>query len=193
MTDRNALDTHIEASLVATYVDGRATSAEVETVEAHLAECADCRREVIEVRRLLSRRSRRWAWSAVAVLGAAAVLLLVVNRPGGEPAADGSTTRGGAPSVLPTPTVLAPAEGVTIPRAAMRFMWSSVEGAAAYRLTLTDERGDEVWTNESADTTVAPAPSVRLLGDHTYYWSVDVLLSDGRSTTTGFHSFRVAP
>lgn len=192
MTDRSALDTHIEASLVAAYLDGRAATAEAAKVEAHLAECADCRLELIEVRRLLSGQSRRWAWSSIAVLGAAAVLLLVMGRPGGQRTSDGSTTRGGQ-SEPSTPTEIAPAEGATVLGTAMLFVWSSVDGAAAYRFTVTDERGDVVWTTESADTTVAPAPSVRLLSGHTYYWSVDVLLRDGRSTTTGFHSFRVAP
>jgi hypothetical protein len=88
--------------------------------------------------------------------------------------------------------VLAPAEGATVPGTAPLFVWSSVDGAA-YRLTLTDERGDVVWTTERPDTTVAPPPSVRLLSGRTYYWSVDALLRDGRSTTTGFHGFRVAP
>lgn len=192
MTDQGARDTHIETGLVAAYVDGRAATAEAAKIEAHLAECADCRRELIEVRRLLPRKAQRWAWSAVGVLAAAAVLLLVVSRPGGQRASDGSTTRGGQPEPS-TPSALAPAEGSTVAGAGMLFVWSSVEGATAYRFTLTDERGDVAWTTESADTNVAPAPSVRLLGGHTYYWSVDVLLPDGRSTTTGFHSFRIAP
>jgi hypothetical protein len=185
------MEPHLEAGLVAAYVDGRA-GGDAAKVEAHLAECADCRREVIEVRRLLSGRTRRWGWSAVAVLAAAAVLLLVVGRPGGLHAPVGSPTRSGRTESL-APAMLAPVEGATMPSSAARFVWHSVGGSAAYRLTLTDERGDVVWTTESSDTSVTPPSTLRLSAGRTYYLSVDVLLRDGRSATTGFHGFRIVP
>ena len=186
------MDPHLEADLVAAYVDGRAGSTDAAKVEAHLAECAACRREVIEVRRLLSRRTPRWGWSAAVVLAAAAVLLLVVGRPGGPHPPVGSSTRSGR-TEFPAPAILAPVDGATLPGSAARFVWHSVSGSAAYRLTLTDERGDVVWTTESSDTSVASPPSLRWSGGRTYYWSVDVLLRDGRSATTGFHGFRIVP
>ncbi len=187
------MESHCEAGLVAAYLDGRAGTADTARVEAHLAECADCRREVIDVRRLLSGRTRRWGWSAVAVLAAAAVLLVVVGRTGGPHVPVGSSTRsGGRPEPL-SPAVLAPVDGATMSRGAASFVWHSVTGSAAYRLTLTDERGDVVWTTEGTDTSVAPPPALRLSGGQRYYWSVDVLLRDGRSATTGFHGFRIVP
>ena len=186
------MDPHLEAGLVAAYVDGRAGTVDAEKVEKHLAECIDCRREVIEVRRLVSGRSRRWGWSAVAALAAAAVLLLVVGRLGGPRAPTGSPIRSGHAEIL-APAMLEPVDGATLPAGAARFLWHSVSGSAAYRLTLTDERGDVVWTTESTDTTLAPPPTLRLSGGQTYFWSVDVLLRDGRSATTGFHGFRIVP
>jgi putative zinc finger protein len=192
MTDQGPMEPHLDASLVAAYVDGRAGSADVARIEAHLADCADCRREVIEVRRLLPGGTRRWRWSAAAALAAAAVLLLVVGRPGGPHAPTGSSTRSGHTESL-APAILAPVDGATMPGSTARFVWHSVSGAAAYRLTLTDERGDVVWTTESTDTGAAPPPTIRLSSGRTYYWSVDVLLRDGRSATTGFHGFRVVP
>ncbi len=191
MTGQGPMDPHLEADLIAAYVDGRAGRADAATVEAHLAECADCRREVIDVRRLLSGRTRRWGWSA-AVLAAAAVLLLVVGGPDGPHPPVGSSTRSGRTASL-APAILAPVDGATLPGSAARFVWRSVSGSAAYRLTLTDDRGDMVWTTEGTDTSVAPPPTVRLSGGRTYYWSVDVLLRDGRSATTGFHGFRIVP
>ena len=186
------MDPHLEAGLVAAYVDGRAGSADAAKVEAHLAECGDCRREVIEVRRLVVGGTRRWRWPAVAVLAAAAVLLLVVGPQGGPHAPVGPSTRGGG-TESPAPAILAPVDGATLPASAARFVWHSVSGAAAYRLTLTDERGDVVWTTESTDTSVAPPPTIRLFSGRSYYWSVDVLLRDGRSATTGFRGFRIVP
>jgi hypothetical protein len=186
------MEPHLDAGLVAAYVDGRAGSGDAAKVEAHLAECADCRREVIEVRRLLSGGRRRWEWSAAAALAAAAVLLLVVGRPGGLHAPAGSPIRSGHTESL-APAMLAPVEGATMPSNAARFVWHSEGGSAAYRLTLTDERGDVVWTTESSDTSVAPPATIRLSDGQTYYWSVDVLLRDGRSATTGFHGFRIGP
>lgn len=193
MTHQDARDPHIEANVLAAFVDGRLGTADAAPVEAHLDECADCRRELIAVGRLLSTRSRRWSWSAGVLLAAAAVLLLMVGRPDGQRDTDGSPIRGGGHPDLPTPATIAPADGATLPGGAMTFVWHGVSGSAVYRLTLTDERGDVVWTTESTDTSVALAPAVRLLGAHGYYWSVDVLLADGRSTTTGFHTFRVTP
>ena len=186
------MDPHLEADLIASYVDGRAGRADAATVEAHLAECAGCRREVIDVRRLLSGRTRRSGWSAAAVLAAAALLLLVVGRPGGPRPPVGSSTRSGRTASL-APAILAPVDGATLPGSTARFVWHSVSGAAAYRLTLTDDRGDMVWMTEGTDTSVAPPPTIRLSGGRTYYWSVDILLRDGRSATTGFHGFQVVP
>jgi anti-sigma factor RsiW len=186
------MEPHLDAALVSAYVDGRAGSADAAKVEAHLVECADCRREVIEVRRLLSAETRRWRWSAAAALAAAAVLLLVVGLPGRPHAPAGSSIRSGHTESL-APAMLAPVDGATLRARVARFVWHSVSGAAAYRLTLTDERGDLVWTTESTDTSAAPPPTIRLSNGRTYYWSVDVLLRDGRSATTGFHGFQVVP
>src|SRR6266851_8649915 len=107
MTGQGPVDPHLEAGLLAAYVDGRAGGSDAARVEAHLAECADCRREVIEVRRLASGRTRRWGWPAVAVLAAAAVLLLVVGRPGGPHPPAGSSIRSGR-TVSLAPAMLAP-------------------------------------------------------------------------------------
>jgi anti-sigma factor RsiW len=192
MTHHGLRDPHLEAGLVAAYVDGSVGTADAAKVEAHLALCSQCRQELIEVRRLLPVTARRWRWQAVAALAAAAVLLLMVGRPGGPRVSDRSSIRGGG-HPEPLAPVLTPAEGARVRGGAVRFVWHSVPGSAAYRITLTDERGDVVWTTESADTSVTPATTIHVRGGHLYYWSVDVLLRDGRSTTTGFHSFRVAP
>jgi anti-sigma factor RsiW len=191
MTDhKEGQETHIENGLLAAYVDRRLPAAEEARVEAHLAACDDCRLEVIEVRRLLSTRARRWP--VIAALGAAAVLLLVLTRPGQHTSAPSPIRGGGGPEPV-APTVLEPAVGAVVPANAVTFVWRGVEAPASYRLTLTDERGDVVWSVDTPDTNVATDSSVRFLHGRTYYWSVDVLMRDGRSTTTGFHSFRVAP
>ena len=166
MTHQGPMDPHLDAGLLAAFVDGRLETAEAKKVEAHLAECADCRREAIEVRRLLPVTAPGWRWPAIGALAAAAVLVLVVGGLGKRQHQDGSSIRGaGHPEPL-TPRVIAPAESATVSRGALTFVWHGVSDAAAYRLALTDERGDVVWTTETADTAVAAAPSARLRADH---------------------------
>ena len=190
MTDPNAGSMHLEPHQVAAYVDGRLDAQEAARLEAHLAQCDECRNELIEVRRLLPGTARRWRWPAVGALAAAAVLLLVLGR--SVDRGDRSTVRGGEGQPA-APAVMSPADGATLPTGTAWFLWRGVRGAAAYRFTLTDERGDQVWSTESADTALALPASVHLQRGHGYYWSVDVLLADGRSATTGFRGFRVAP
>lgn len=77
--------THAEAAALASLAEGRISEAEREALEGHLADCADCRRAVVEARRLASSISeaattdgRRWLgrpWQWTAFAAAFAVLV----------------------------------------------------------------------------------------------------------------------
>jgi anti-sigma factor RsiW len=193
MTDHDTQQGHFENGLAAAYVDGRLAAVELARVEAHLAECAECRQEVVAVRRLLRSRSRRWAWPAMAGLGVAATLLLILSRPGDQSRPGGPPLRGDGSEPRDAPVALAPAPNVTVSPESIGFAWRGAAGAVSYRLTLTDERGDVVWSSQTPDTTVVLPGSVRLTNGRAYYWYVDALLPDARSTTTGVKEFRVGP
>jgi anti-sigma factor RsiW len=193
MTDHDMHQGHLENGLAAAYVDGRLAAAELARVEAHLAECAECRQEVVAVRRLLRSRARRWTWPAIAGVGIAATLLFVLWRPGEQGGPERPPFRGGGSDGRDVPVVVTPAPNATIAADSIGFAWRGAAAALSYRLTLTDERGDVVWSTQTTDTTVMLPSSVGLARGRAYYWYVDALLPDARSTTTGVREFRVGP
>jgi hypothetical protein len=193
MTDHDLKQGHLENGLVAAYVDGRLAAVELARVEAHLAECAECRQEVVAVRRLLRSRTRRWTWPAIAGLGIAATLLLVLSRSGDQGGPGRPPLRGDGSDGRDAPVAIAPVPNTTIAPESIGFAWRGAGAAVSYRLTLTDERGDVVWSTQTPDTTVILPGSVRLMHGRAYYWYVDALLPDARSTTTGVKEFRVGP
>jgi hypothetical protein len=193
MTDHDTQRGHLENGLAAAYVDGRLVAEDLAWVEAHLAECDACRLEIVAVRRLLRRRTRRFAWLAVAGLGVAAALLLVLFRPSEQDGSRKPPLRGGDASVVEAPVAIDPPANAMISTESIRFTWRGSGAAVSYRLTLTDERGDVVWSTQTTDTAVVISRSVRLGSGRVYYWYVDALLPDGRSTTTGVHRFDVRP
>ncbi len=64
---------------------------------------------------------------------------------------------------------------------------------AHYVLTVTDENGDVVWTAETSDTSLVLPRGVDLKSGSRYYWYVDALLDDARSSTTGVREFTIRP
>jgi hypothetical protein len=166
---------------LAAYVDHRLGAAERARVEHHLADCAECRQEVVAVGGLLRRaaRPRRWIL-ATALLASAAGLLVILRPEGGEP-------------LRATPVVqqlMAYGPVGETPLARVRFVWAAVRGATSYRLTLTSHDGAPLWSVSLADTTVALPDSVRLLPERGYFWVADALLDDGSSRSTGLREFR---
>lgn len=166
MTDQGARDTHLDAGLVAAYVDGRAGTTDAAMVEAHFAECAECRRELIEVRRLVGRRSWGVRWSAALPIAAAAILLLLILPRRN----DFLLHRGGSPSVQTAPTALRPIGSVI---AVDTLYWSAVPGADRYRVTLFDGAGTVLWQGQTGDSVIALPVAIRLEPRTAYYWKVE--------------------
>lgn len=193
MTHHEVQGGHLEDGQTAAYVDRRLEATDLARVEAHLAACLECRHEVIEVRRLLRRRTRRWSWVGVAGVGIAAALLLVLSRSGDQGSPGQPPLRGGESEDRDAPVALAPGPNAPIAPDSVQFAWRGAAAAVSYRLTLTDEQGDLLWSTQTTDTTVALPGSVPLTNGRAYYWYVDALLPDARSTTTGAHEFRVRP
>lgn len=173
---------HMNEFEMAAYVDRRLGPADRERVEGHLAECANCRHEVLEVRGMLRRAARpRRLIIGASLLAAAAALVLIV-----QPATRNPVRDGGASPVL---TAYGPTGEAAL--ASLRFVWGAVPGVATYRLTVTGADGAPVWSGSVADTAMALPDSIMLRVDQRYFWVADALLDDGSTRSTGLHEFRL--
>lgn len=190
------MNAHPQNEDVAAYVEGGLSPEERTVLEAHLAECPECRRVATEAALLLREEARRRKWivaAPAAALGAAAALALFVILPAGD---DGvpttATTRAGREGGREA----LPAIGIVLPDArpihpdSVRFAWKSAAPGAFYRLAVTDSAGGAVWETTTSDTAADPPPEVDLEGDHGYFWYVDALLPDGSEASTGVQEFR---
>jgi len=190
--ERIATGAHLTVDEVAAFVDHATPAAERERIEHHLVKCADCRAEIVAVRRLVPRRTR--AWTVAVPLAAAAALLLTILplTTSRRPAADARQVLRGAADRSLGIVAERPAARATLDADSVMFVWRPVAPEASYRLTLTNDRGDVVWSGSVSDTVVVLPSAVRLDRGRLYTWYVDALLADGRSVTSGLREFVTA-
>lgn len=187
---------HSEAETVAAYAERRLDPHDQDLFEEHLATCARCRDEVVAVRLILDSR-RKSALRRPFFLAAAASVVLLVSLPFARdvwkvrtdplPALrQGFPVRGGLVETL------FPEVGEAIPGGdPPRFVWKDTGEGSTFRVTLLDEEGNLLWSTRTSDTTAAVPEELRLESGGTYYWYVDALSSEGRSTTSGPRRFIV--
>jgi anti-sigma factor RsiW len=180
--------THLTADDAAAYVDGRLAAAERAAIDSHLAQCAECRLEIVEVTRLVRAAPQRRRWIMLAPLAAAAVLVLFIS----PRRTDDSAPLLREPAVTTTvaPTLSIPRGPVAVLRA---MTWSSVPHADQYRVTLFDRDGSVAWRTQSADTTVLLPDTVRITRGVPYYWKVDARIELGRWVSSDLTSFTLDP
>lgn len=194
-------DPHLKDDVLAAYLDRALPTAERRAADVHLAECADCREELVTMAKLVSGRvpTRRWlqVGSSAAALLAAAIAFTVIGpwrastgpaTPPGDIMRE-STLVGGASGRAVA--VVTPAEDDTVRPDALRFAWRPVAPNASYLLKLADDTSVR-WTKDTGDTTVALPDSVKLERGRSYHWWVDALTADGRVASTGIRQFRTA-
>lgn len=183
---------HLQARLVAAYVESRLDDEERAAAEAHLATCADCRREVVEITRLLLKRRRASQHLPIAGIAAAAMLALVVGVSliGGPREGESvRAIRAPSPPTTSALAVLEPAQDVALPVGhEIRFVWASKAGST-YRLTVLDESGEPVWSAETSDTVALLPAQAGPESAGTYFWFVDAMASDGSTLTSGARRF----
>lgn len=189
---------HLSAADAAAYLDGTLDAADKARAELHLAECTECRREVVELRAVLTkddasrtaapvRAPRRRLSVPVGIAAAAAVLVLFAT-----------TVRRSAPLIERAPSdpgsirlaTHAPEDDVAPGRVV--FVWAPAGPASSYRLTLTDSAGAPVWSVSTTDTVVALPAATTLASGRRYHWYVDAVTGDGRTVTSGVRSFSTA-
>lgn len=189
---------HPAAEDIAAYLSGQLAPGASSALDAHLADCRECRRLVVSSRRLLRthRAPSRLIWLVPPAAAAVLALVLLARVPGpdpwgGEPLRSDSAAAGSEPTIA-IPIVF-PAEGSMVRADAMVFVWRARAGGPLYRLSLTDAAGRELWSGETTDTILAPPARVLLEPGQTYFWTVDALTADGLSLTTRSKRFTVTP
>lgn len=81
--------------MVGAYLDNRLSPAETASVEAHLADCATCRGEIVQLDSIVGPRRlrRRVYFTGIALAAAAALLLFVLPKSLGVPGGPGDPAR----------------------------------------------------------------------------------------------------
>jgi hypothetical protein len=187
MTD--PFNEHLDPHEIAAYVDGGVGEREGASIQAHLAQCTECRAEVTEVMQVVHGAPRsggvsRRVWIPAA---AAAVLALLWVAPR-------TARQEGSPQHRQEPgTALAPRPIVPIGTvdAASELTWSSVSDASGYRVRLFDPDGTVIWEHETPDTVVALPSTVLLTRQTAYYWRVEAQTGFDRRVESELVEFRL--
>jgi len=181
---------HVNPERLTAYLDHELPPAERQEVVAHFAECAECRREMTALRRLIADRSKRLSWKITPVLFiavAAAIVFVVVpsvRRIDNEPARSIRSSAGLTPTDQPqTISMISPGDDAVVGARGTVFVWRAVGVGATYRFTLQDSTGATVWATTAEDTTAVLPESLRIAPGQ-YYWSVAARLRDAHSAKT---------
>lgn len=191
---------HLTDEELAAYLDRTLDARLLARFDAHMAECADCRADLVEVRSLLEARNAlsvpsqiargRRAVTWLAAAGILTIAFLPLLRRGAPSGDELPAVR--APSSAPSRIeIVAPPNG-QVPPFGVVFTWRSVEGASTYRLTVTDSAGASLFNTVTPDTSVTAPASIEIRRGGSYLWYVDGLTSDGRTVSSGIHSFSTA-
>lgn len=189
---------HLDASVVAAFVEGRLGGDARHRAADHLAECETCREEVVGVTAALTSHRTHPAWRHPGILlaAAAALLLAVVTTlpQDDEPATPSGTDRNGGGQAIGLAAISPAADGFLDPTAsgmAATFIWHAHEPGTRFHFTLVDEQGVTVYSVDTGDSAVSLPTTFTLASNRSYYWYVDALGADGRSLTTGARRFTV--
>ncbi len=161
---------HHGAAEIAAYIDGTLSPSARTALEAHLARCRECRREVREVHQIVRGAPSKWGrvLYPIGVAAAAAVLLFVVS-PAKQAFINSDSHRDPAVTATVAPKPIWPLGSVPTIEA---IEWSSVPGADRYSVTVFDENGGVLWQTEVTDTVAALPSTLHLSPGEKYFWSV---------------------
>lgn len=187
MNARHGDSGHVTDLEIAAYIDRGLPAGDHQRVESHVAFCDDCRGAVVAARLTASRATRRRRFWQVGALAAAAVVVFSFIRLDGPAITDDAMRSAASSDTLGVHGPLGESSGP------IRFVWMPMTGALSYQLRLSDAAGATQWTHAGSDTVVALPDSVRLPPGERYFWSVDALLRDGSSRSTGMREFVRAP
>lgn len=209
---------HLDENDIARYVDGWVSEGEREQMEAHLAECVQCRGQVTATYRLVgeeddwdlsgldfsvqqqaeSLRSDKQSqsrtpqrWDVPVLVGVLAVLLGIAGILFWQ--YQGTESDRLRSSVEREAfTVRAPADGAEISQRPV-FVCDTVDAAFAYRVTLYAPDGAVLWEGDTTSARVSLPTEVSLTDGQTYLWRAAALRSDGTMDRSGLRSFTYTP
>ena len=207
MPDGDRDTTHLSAERLASFLDGYLTPVEQDAALAHFDDCADCRREMTDARRVIAasspavprpvpaRPARRRTLAIVSAALAATLAFVIVpavlRTRGGEEVATRAPDRLPQSEIVRRLATVSPAEASAVVPGTDAFIWRAASRDAEYRLTIMDATGGIVWSKSTSDTSVTLPRDLRLTSGTEYFWSVDALLADGHSTTTRVQHFSI--
>jgi anti-sigma factor RsiW len=180
---------HLTVDDVAAYLDRQLAGPERARVQAHLGDCAECRREVVTVARLARSLRARRRWAVALPLAAAAVLLVAIVPWSRAPVADRPVLREPAVTTTVAPTLRAPVGAVAV---MPPLSWTSVPHADRYRVTVFDSAGAVVWETQTGDTSIAVPASVLFRPRTAYFWKVAARTGWDRWVASDLISFTLA-
>ncbi len=180
---------HLSTEGLAAFIDGSLDEGARAAAVAHLADCADCRRELVDIRRALPARRMAPRVAAAAALAAAAsivVLLVPISFNAPVPSADRLRSEGGEALAA-----YGPEGDIAGPRPDLA--WASAGPGAVYRVAVTSSGGAAIWGTSTEDTLATLPDSVSLGRGTTYRWWVEALMPDGGTRATSVREFRTPP
>jgi anti-sigma factor RsiW len=184
---------HVNDLEIAAYIDRGLSPADRERVEAHFAECDECRSAIVEGSAHVARQRRRRTLTLAVLTSAAAASVLFLVIPTGRRSPGDATVRGAAgPAAGGSAAVIAYGPIGQVGSGPLRFTWGATPSALSYRLTLSSVVGP-MFSASTGDTSFALPDSVRLQTGARYLWSVDALLANGDTRTTGIREFILGP
>jgi hypothetical protein len=194
LVPRRIVDAHLSVDDIAAMIDGRLPATRRAAVEAHLAECSQCRREFVDASAVVGSTpasSPRWSRRWIPLVAAAAIVVVAVPLIRGR----GTSARRGdertTSKMMTTISTLAPASDSRPMSDSLAFTWHAVSGVNTYTLSVTDSAGAPIYRTNTGDTVVGPIAKLRLTPGASYYWNVDALNSDGSSIKSAPVSFSV--
>ena len=189
---------HLTDIEIAAMADGTRSNRTVPQLQAHLAQCDECRGLLVDVTRLAdlaSEAPRETRGFSLRMAGLAAAAVFAISLPllypaMSVPTREVASERTGAVERQSIRTLMP--GGVVNDSHRLRFAWSG-EQDASYRLTLTDATGGPVWLTTTTETSTILPDSIHLDVGARYYWYVDALHLDGSSVTSGRREFTTGP
>jgi hypothetical protein len=179
------MNEHSSSADIAAYLDGVLAPQDRARVEQHVAECDDCRSELIAVSRVLSTIPRRRRWYVPAGIAAAAAAVALLVWPG-LPADRQPSFREPAVTTTPAPIGIVP-RGRTA--GTPQLVWTRVPHAEHYRLTVFDSSGTVLWESPSTDTSIALPRTIGLRPGIHYFWQVEAETGFNRSVKSDVIEF----
>jgi anti-sigma factor RsiW len=180
---------HLQVDEMAGYVDGSVADDERAVMQTHLAACADCRAEVVDVSRVLATLPpARWVRARAWVLAAAAVVAVLLAVPPTRRGRTGPVHREAPVTMTVAPRPVTPRGPVASAKA---LVWWTVPYADGYRVRLFDSAGVVIREWETADTVARLAPSITLRPGRPYYWKVEARTGFDRWVASDLVEFTV--